>query len=135
MLLLLLLLLFLPSSPSLSQNSLNSFTLFSENLSQSNSEDNNLSILKNNKIINKKKEKRKVKKNFYVKISWKELIENYEILKIRSGVIHKRNIQFDIEVKNINNDKIKLIKMDNEKLKIIAPTLLCDYYESRLHFS
>jgi hypothetical protein len=38
-------------------------------------------------------------------------------------------------VKNINNDKIKLIKMDNEKLKIIAPTLLCDYYESRLHFS
>ena len=111
----------------------NSFTLFSENLSQSNSEDNNLSILKNNKIINKKKEKRKVKKNFYVKISWKELIENYEILKIRSGVIHKRNIQFDIEVKNINNDKIKLIKMDNEKLKIIAPTLLCDYYESRLH--
>ena len=42
----------------------NSFTLFSENLSQSNSEDNNLSILKNNKIINKKKEKRKVKKNF-----------------------------------------------------------------------
>lgn len=113
----------------------NSFTLFSENLSQSISEDNNLSILKNNKIINKKKEKRKVKKNFYVKISWKELIENYEILKIRSGVIHKRNIQFDIEVKNINNDKIKLIKMDNEKLKIIAPTLLCDYYESRLHFS
>jgi hypothetical protein len=97
------------------------------------SSENDFKLLKDNKykIILKKK----IRKKLYEKISWKELIENYEIIKIIFGVIHKRNIQFDIEVKNIKNNGISLIRMDNEKLKLIAPTLLCDFYENRLHFS
>ena len=98
-----------------------------------NSSENDLKLLKNNKKKNilKKQQRKKI----YEKISWKELIENYEIIKIICGVIHKRNIQFDIQVKNLENNSISLIRMDNEKLKLIAPTLLCDFYESRLHFS
>ena len=106
------------------------FSDYSEN--SDDSSENDFKFLKNDKkkIIIKQK-----RKKIYEKISWKELIENYEIIKIICGVIHKRNIQFDIQVKNVKNNSVSIIRMDNEKLKLIAPTLLCDFYENRLHFS
>ena len=80
----------------------------------------------------KAKKQKQNKKKIYIPLS--KLNEDYEFHKIINGIKTGKKTFFQIEIFNKHKKKY-LTRINNTKLKILAPTLLCDYYETRLHFN
>ena len=85
-----------------------------------------------NKKLKKNKQKKSVKKNIFIPYS--KLTEEYEFHKIINGIKTGKNTFFQIEIFDKSKKKY-ITRINNKKLKILAPTLLCDYYETRMHFN
>ncbi len=84
------------------------------------------------KVKKQRQKKGNIKKKIYIPLS--KLNETYELSKIINGVKTGKKTMFEIEI----FDKYKkryITRINDKKLKILAPTLLCDYYESRMHFN
>ena len=80
----------------------------------------------------KAKKQKQNKKKIYIPLS--KLNEDYEFHKIINGIKTGKKTFFQIEIFDKHKKKY-LTRINNTKLKILAPTLLCDYYETRLHFN
>ena len=80
------------------------------------------SIKRNNIIIIKRKKF----------ISLKTLNNDYEIIRIIQGTNTKQAIKFNVLIRNLRTKKYFKAKLDNNKLKSIAPILLCEYYENHI---
>ena len=84
------------------------------------------------KVKKQKQKKGLIRKKLYIPLS--KLNETYELYKIINGVKTGKKTMFEIEI--IDKYKKRYVtRINDKKLKIIAPTLLCDYYESRMHFN
>ena len=65
-------------------------------------------------------------------IPFKSLNCNFEILKIIQGTNTGKGVECDILVKNTKTNREYKVKVNTNKLKYIAPLLLCEYYEQHI---
>ena len=98
-------------------------------------EDNNQSLSsENHDVINieEKSKHKKEKKSEINKICFSDLNSNFTILKILRGVTSNNCVLFDILCRNDKEGKEYECKVNNHKLKYIAPLLMAEFYEEHI---